>query len=88
MMSNKDTVATLAVRLSMMQEGMAELKEQWKETNIKLDLWLEKIFRKIEHMERDMDSKYAPKRTERAWIWLITGVGGVVLVAIMSLILK
>lgn len=88
MMASKDTVATLAVKLSMMQEWMAELKEQGKETNLKLDLWLERIFRKIEHMERDMDNKYAPKRTERAWIWLITGVGGAVLVALMSLVLK
>ena len=70
------------------REDIMSVKSDIKALSKKDDENNKVILQKMEKVIEKIDSKYASKWTEKAWTWLFITVGGVIVVALLTSILK
>ena len=65
-----------------------EIKGDMKLVDSKLDSMMERMETKLTSMIEKMEDKFAPKRTEKALIWVITAICSGVVTWIVKLVIK
>lgn len=65
-----------------------EIKGDMKLVDSKLDSMLERMETKLTSMIEKMEDKFAPKRTEKALIWVITAICSGVVAGVLKVAIK
>ena len=75
----------------MVKEIKGEIKEikgDMKLVDSKLDSMMERMENKLTSMIEKMEDKFAPKRTEKALIWVITAICSGVVAGVLKVAIK
>ena len=67
---------------------MKEIKGDVKLVDSKLDSMMERMETKLASMIEKMEDKFAPKRTEKALIWVITAICSGVIAGVLKVAIK
>ena len=67
---------------------MKEIKGDVKLVDSKLDSMMERMETKLASMIEKMEDKFAPKRTEKALIWVITAICSGVIAGVLKVVIK
>ena len=67
---------------------MKEIKGDVKLVDSKLDSMMERMETKLASMIEKMEDKFAPKRTEKALIWVITAICSGVVAGVLKVAIK
>ena len=67
---------------------MKEIKGDVKIVDSKLDSMMERMETKLTSMIEKMEDKFAPKRTEKALIWVITAICSGVVAGVLKVAIK